>query len=135
MDILKTKKYLGFAGVALVILSCFLNFCEIKLWGFTAGAVTALESFRGFIVLLGAIYCLLVLINKFLKEKLPEEFYEKVAKFTDNKWLWAGIALEVIGFAWLLIYTRGVSKSIGFYLMIIGIVATIAHAILYKGEE
>jgi len=143
MEILKTKKYLGMVGNILTLVGTFLPFCSItvSLFGVSAGGATlSLISgapFWGILVLAASIFALLVIFSDKLADKVPV-----FAKLQNQKFaLFAAIvsAVAVIINALSLPGSTGglgtISLGFGFWLMVIGVVASVAYPIIYKGDK
>ena len=143
MGILKEKRYLGIVGNALLLVSVFLPFVSItvSLFGISAGGASvsliAGAPLYGIIVLLASVFSLLVIFSDKLADKVP--FFEKL----KNQKL-ALIAAIVSAVAVLINVlslngsTGGlgtISLGFGFWLMVIGLVASIAYPLLYKGDK
>ena len=143
MGILKEKRYLGMVGNILTLVGVFLPFCSItvSLFGVSAGGATLSliggAPFWGILVLAASIFALLVIFSDKLAAKVP--FFEKLQnqKFA----LYAAIvsAVAVIINALSLPGSTGglgtISLGFGFWLMVIGVVASVAYPIIYKGDK
>ncbi|MBO6232482.1 MAG: hypothetical protein J6N78_00205 [Clostridia bacterium] len=143
MEILKTKKYLGMIGTALVIVGLFLPFASISvsLFGVSAGS-TSISLFSGapfyaILVLACSILSLLVIFSDKLADKAA--FFEKL----KNQKI---VAIASIVSAVLVIINAvsvpgsaggfgKVSLGFGFWIIVVGLVAAIAYPFLYKGEN
>ncbi len=139
MEILKTKKYLGMVGNILTLVGTFLPFCHFKLFLFGEKSASLISDapFWGILVLAASIFALLVIFSDKLADKFPV-----FAKLQNQKFaLIAAIvsAVAVIINALSLPGSTGglgtVSLEFGFWLLIIGVVASVAYPIIYKGDK
>lgn len=143
MGILKEKRYLGMVGNVLTLIGVFLPFVSItvSLFGVSAGGATlsliAGAPFYGILVLVASIFSLLVIFSDKLVAKVP--FFEKLQN--QKLALIAAIvsAVAVLINALSLPGSTGglgtISLGFGFWVMVVGVVASVAYPIIYKGEN
>lgn len=143
MGILKEKRYLGIVGNLLVLIGTFLPFVSItvSLFGISAGGASlsliAGAPFYGILVILASVFALLVIFSDKLAAKVP--FFEKLQnqKLALIAAIVAAVAV-VINVVSLPGSTGGlgtISLGFGFWIMVVGLVASIAYPLLYKGDK
>ena len=145
MEILKTKRYLGMVGAALVIIGLFLPFVtvSVSLFGVSNSQSTSWIGAGGLdaiLVLILSVVTLLMIFSDKLVEKVP--FFEK---FTNQKLTLVPTALSALlliisianaSSAFGIVGSLGsVGFGFGFWLIIIGLVACAAYPFIYKGEN
>ena len=142
MSILKEKRYLGMIGNILVIIGTFLPFVSITVsfLGVSAGGASlSLISgapFYGILVILASVVGLLVIFSDKLADKFA--FLEKLKnqKITVITTIISAVLviINVISLPGAGGVLGNVSLGFGFWLMVIGLVASLAYPFVYKGE-
>ena len=151
MEVLKTKKYLGIAGVVILFLSVFFPFFVVQYGSFKEG-VSLIKGWEGYVLVLMAIASAMIIFRDVLEEKLPQIYntgFGSQVKSWGEKGLFAPIAFSILDVvitcvrveAKLKAYSYGfidlskyVKYGFGFWAAVIGIVLLIGYAVLYKGE-
>ncbi len=130
MEYLKKTKILGAVGAILLIIGNFFPFMTIR-----KHSVNFIEGDGVFTLILGIIALLLIFID-FIIAKIPEGKANFLYKLRNPKWLLVPGILSAI----IILVDSGDafelgSPGFGFWLLVIGVVAVIAHAFLYKGDQ
>lgn len=133
MEKLKTTKILGAVGAILLIIGNFFPFMTIKFFG--KRSINFIDGDGVFTLILGIIALLLIFIDLIIA-KIPEGKANFLYKLRNPKWLLVpGILSAII----ILVDSGDVfelgSPGFGFWLLVIGAVAVIAHAFIYKGDQ
>ena len=133
MEKLKTTKILGAVGAILLIIGNFFPFMTIKFFG--KRSINFIDGDGVFTLILGIIALLLIFIDLIIA-KIPEGKANFLYKLRNPKWLLVpGILSAII----ILVDSGDVfelgSPGFGFWLLVIGVVAVIAHAFIYKGDQ
>ena len=133
MEKLKTTKILGAVGAMLLIIGNFFPFMTIKFFG--KRSINFIDGNGVFTLILGIIALLLIFIDLIIA-KIPEGKANFLYKLRNPKWLLVpGILSAII----ILVDSGDVfelgSPGFGFWLLVIGVVAVIAHAFIYKGDQ
>ena len=145
MEILKQKRYLGMVGAILVIVGLFLPFITVSVsfLGVSNSQSTSWIATGGFdaiLVLLLSVVTLLMIFSDKLADKVA--FF---GKFSNQKLTLVPTVISAL----LLIFSvtqassamgivgslGSVSFGIGFWLIIVGLVACVAYPFIYKGEN
>ena len=139
MDYLKNSKILGICGNALLAIGVFLPMVSVSVFGISQ-SVSYISGDGIFVLILSIIALVMIFADK-LEDKVP--FF---AKLKNPKLTLVTTAISAI---LLIIDTLNVSKvtggvagslasvnfGIGFWIMIIGVVAAAVYPFLYKGEN
>lgn len=133
MDTLKKTKILGIVGALLLIIGNFFPFVTIKFWG-QKGTVNFIEGDGIVTFILGLIALALIFID-FIIAKIPEGKMEFLSKLRNPKFLLVPAIISAI----ILFMDRNSldigHAGLGFYMLILGIIALVVFPFLYKGEE
>ncbi len=133
MEKLKTTKILGAVGAILLIIGNFFPFMTIKFFG--KRSINFIDGDGIFTLILGIVALLLIFIDLIIA-KIPEGKANFLYKLRNPKWLLVpGVLSAII----ILVDSGDVfelgSPGFGFWLLVIGVVAVIAHAFIYKGDQ
>lgn len=133
MEKLKTTKILGAVGAILLIIGNFFPFMTIKFFG--KRSINFIDGDGVFTLILGIIALLLIFIDLIIA-KIPEGKANFLYKLRNPKWLLVPGILSAI----IILVDSGDafelgSPGFGFWLLVIGVVAVIAHAFIYKGDQ
>ena len=134
MDKLKNSKLLGIIGNAVLLVGTFLPMYTISFFGISS-SVSYVQGDGIFVIILSIIALLMIFADK-LAEKVP--FFSKL---TNPKLTLIPTAISAILLVIAITSVAGsgygslFSFGIGFYLMIIGLVAAVVYPFLYKGES
>lgn len=133
MDKIRNSKILGIVGNAVLLVGTFLPMYTVSLFGISQ-SISYVQGDGIFVILLAVIALLMIFADK-LADKVA--FF---GKLTNPKLTLIPTAISAI---LLIIAVTSVSSTgygslfsfgIGFYLMIIGLVAAAVYPFLYKGE-
>lgn len=145
MEILKQKRYLGMVGAILVIVGLFLPFVTVSVsfLGVSKSESTSWIGAGGFdavLVLILSVVTLLMIFSDKLADKVA--FFGKLSNqkltliptvisallliFSISQ---ASTAMGIVG------SLGSVSFGIGFWLIVVGLVACVAYPFIYKGEN
>lgn len=137
MDYLKNSKILGIVGNALVAVGCFLPFISVSVFGISQSA-SYIQGDGVFVLILSIIALVMIFADK-LVEKVP--FLEKVR---NPKLTLIPTAISAILVVIAIVNSTSagglggglvnVSFGFGFWMIVIGLVASAAYPFLYKGE-
>ena len=140
MEILKTKKYLGIAGNALLIIGLFLPFISAP-----SAALNILAAFGvptsfiasgvGILILILSLASLAIIFADKLADKVPALSKLDNQKYTLIPTAISGFIVLSNVFNALPNLKAGIGLGIGIWICIIGIVACAAYPFLYKGEN
>ena len=134
MEYLKKTKILGAVGAILLIIGNFFPFMTIKFFGKHSVNFIEGDGNGVFTLILGIIALLLIFID-FIIAKIPEGKANFLYKLRSPK----AVLVPAILSAIIIIvdsddaFDLG-SPGFGFWCLVIGVVALIAHAFIYKGD-
>ena len=137
MDYLKNSKILGIVGNALVAVGCFLPFVSVSVFGISQSA-SYIQGDGAFVLILSIIALVMIFADK-LVDKVP--FLEKVK---NPKLTLIPTALSAILVIIAVVNSTSagglggglvnVSFGFGFWMIVVGLVASAVYPFLYKGE-
>ena len=145
MNVLKEKKYLGMAGAILVIIGLFLPFITVSV-SFLGVSNSQSTSWIGtggldaILVLILSVVALLIIFSDKLADKVAFFGKLKNQKLTLIPTVLSALLLILsitqASSAMGIVGSLGsTSFGIGFWLIIVGLVACVAYPFIYKGEE
>ena len=134
LSILKNTKILGIIGAILLIIGNFFTFASVKvLW--VEQSVSFIEGNGVFVLILGILALLIVFID-FILSKIPEGKLKFLFKLRNQK-----IVLIPAIISAIILFIDGSesfelgSAGLGFYLLLIGVIALAIYPFLYKGDK
>lgn len=135
LSVLKNTKILGIIGAILLIIGNFFTFASVKvLW--VEQSVSFIESGDGVFVLILGILALLIVFIDFILSKIPEGKLKFLFKLRNQK-----IVLIPAIISAIILFIDGSdafemgSAGLGFYLLLIGVIALAIYPFLYKGDK
>lgn len=136
MEKLKNTKILGILGNVLVIVSLFCTWIVVEAKGFgLRGIAQLIEGTSGKWELVLSILSLIIIFS----ENIPYDFFKK---FTNMKFTLIPTAIQLILVVNNIFKANGVKSEglsyhfgLGFYLMLLGIIALLAFPFVYKQES
>ena len=134
LSVLKNTKILGIIGAILLIIGNFFTFASVKvLW--VEQSVSFIEGNGVFVLILGILALLIVFID-FILSKIPEGKLKFLFKLRNQKIVLipaiiSAIILFIVGSD---AFEMG-SAGLGFYLLLIGVIALVIYPFLYKGDK
>lgn len=142
MEVIKNKRILALVGIAGLILGCFLPYYTISLFGYTQ-SISLWGYWEGKIVLVLTLANALFIFQDFIEKYVPQLFNNWVGnlvqKAKNPKFALVPTILVAV-FAISLIIRLDVDSDyikygLGFWVLWIGIIALIGHAIFYKKQN
>lgn len=134
LSVLKNTKILGIIGAILLIIGNFFTFASVKvLW--VEQSVSFIEGDGVFVLILGILALLIVFID-FILSKIPEGKLKFLFKLRNQK-----IVLIPAIISAIILFIDGSesfelgSAGLGFYLLLIGVIALAIYPFLYKGDK
>ena len=134
LSVLKNTKILGIIGAILLIIGNFFTFASVKvLW--VEQSVSFIEGNGVFVLILGILALLIVFID-FILSKIPEGKLKFLFKLRNQK-----IVLIPAIISAIILFIDGSesfelgSAGLGFYLLLIGVIALAIYPFLYKGDK
>ena len=151
MEVLKEKKYLGIAGLALLFLGVILPFFKIEILGVSEG-ISLLKYWEGYVIIVSVASAALIIFKDELKDKIPQLYKSNVGNNIDKygiKALLGPIAIAVLVVIYTCVSVRKslaggssyvnlndyVKYGLGFYSAIIGLVCLTVYTFIYKGGQ
>lgn len=141
MEVIKNKRILALVGIAGLILGCFLPYYTVSIFGYTQS--TSLWGYwEGKIVLVLTLANALFIFQDFIEKYIPQLFNNWIGyivqKAKNPKFALVPTILVAIFAISLIIRLdfdpKYIKYGLGFYLLWVGIIALIGHAILYKNK-
>ena len=134
LSVLKNTKILGIIGAILLIIGNFFTFASVKvLW--VEQSVSFIEGNGVFVLILGILALLIIFID-FILSKIPEGKLKFLFKLRNQK-----IVLIPAIISAIILFIDGSesfelgSAGLGFYLLLIGVIALVIYPFLYKGDK
>ena len=134
LSVLKNTKILGIIGAILLIIGNFFTFASVKvLW--VEQSVSFIEGNGVFVLILGILALLIIFID-FILSKIPEGKLKFLFKLRNQK-----IVLIPAIISAIILFIDGSesfelgSAGLGFYLLLIGVIALAIYPFLYKGDK
>lgn len=142
MEVIKNKRILALVGIAGLILGCFLPYYTVSFWGYSQ-SISLWGYWEGKIVLVLTLANALFIFQDFIEKYVPQLFNNWVGnlvqKAKNPKFALVPTILVAV-FAISLIVRLDVDSDyikygLGFWVLWIGIIALIGHAIFYKKQN
>lgn len=142
MEVIKNKRILALVGIAGLILGCFLPYYTVSFFGYTQ-SISLWGYWEGKIVLVLTLANALFIFQDFIEKYVPQLFNNWVGnlvqKAKNPKFALIPTILVAV-FAISLIIRLDVDSDyikygLGFWVLWIGIIALIGHAIFYKKQN
>lgn len=142
MEVIKNKRILALVGIAGLILGCFLPYYTVSFFGYTQ-SISLWGYWEGKIVLVLTLANALFIFQDFIEKYVPQLFNNWVGnlvqKAKNPKFALVPTILVAV-FAISLIIRLDVDSEyikygLGFYILWVGIIALVGHAIFYKKEN
>ena len=142
MEVIKNKRILALVGIAGLILGCFLPYYTVSFFGYTQ-SISLWGYWEGKIVLVLTLANALFIFQDFIEKYVPQLFNNWVGnlvqKAKNPKFALIPTILVAV-FAISLIIRLDVDSEyikygLGFWILWVGIIALIGHAILYKKQN
>jgi len=142
MEVIKNKRILALVGIAGLILGCFLPYYTVSVFGYTQ-SISLWGYWEGKIVLVLTLANALFIFQDFIEKYVPQLFNNWVGnivqKAKNPKFALVPTILVAV-FAISLIIRLDVDSEyikygLGFYILWVGIIALVGHAIFYKNKN
>ena len=141
MEIIKNKRILALVGIIGLILGCFLPYYTVSLFGYSE-SISLWGYWEGKIILILTLANALFIFQDFIEKYIPRLFNNwignLVQKSKNPKYaLVPTILVAVFAFSLIIrldIDTDYVDHGLGFWVLWIGIISLIGHAIFYKKQ-
>lgn len=142
MEVIKYKRILALVGIASLILGCFLPYYTVSVFGYTQ-SISLWGYWEGKIVLVLTLANALFIFQDFIEKYVPQLFNNCVGnivqKVKNPKFALVPTILVAL-FAISLIVRLDVDSEyikygLGFYILWVGIIALVGHAIFYKNKN
>ena len=134
LSVLKNSKILGIVGAILLIIGNFFSFATVKMF-WVEESVSFIEG-DGVFVLISGIISLLIIFIDFILSKIPEGKLKFLFKLRNQKIV---LIPAIISAIILFIDGRNAfdvgSAGLGFYLLLIGIIALVIYPFVYKEDK
>ncbi len=141
MDKLKNTRILGGIGIIGMFLGTILPYFNISFLGYKK-TISLLGYWEGKVIILLTFANILFIFKDFIKKYIPQMFNSGIGKMIDNANAKLVIVPTVLSalFAIYMIININVDSTyikygLGFYILWIGIVASLAHSFIYKGNN
>ena len=132
LSILKSTKILGIVGAALLIIGNFFNFATVSFFGFES-SVTFLEGDGKFVLALGILALVIIFIDLIINKFPNINFLQKLRN--QKLTLISAIISAIIIFIDAGDAFEYGDAGLGFYMLVLGVIALAAYPFLYKGNE
>ena len=144
MEIIKNKRILALIGIGCLILCCFLPYFTVSLWLYNR-SVCLWGYYEGKIVLILTLANALYIFQDYIEKYVPQLFDNSVGRLikkVDNpKFALVPTILALVFAISLFIRldidfnSEYIKYGAGFWLLWIGIITLVGHAIFYKKEN
>ena len=134
LSVLKNSKILGIVGAILLIIGNFFSFATVKMF-WVEESFSFIEGDGVFVLILGILALLIIFID-FILSKIPEGKLKFLFKLRNQK-----IVLIPAIISAIILFVDGSeafeygSAGLGFYLLLIGVIALVVYPFLYKGDK
>lgn len=141
MEVIKNKRVLALVGIAGLILGCFLPYYTISIFGYTQ-SIPLWGYWEGKIILVLALANVLFIFQDYVKKYLPQLFNNWVGNIVQKaenpkSALVPTILVAVFAISLIIrldVNSEYIKYGLGFYILWVGIIALVGHAILYKNK-
>ena len=140
MEVLQNKRYVGLAGLILLLLGVFLPYYTWSIWGIT-GKVSLIGYWEGYVILVAVVATALFIFKDYAEKYIPNAFNNNFLgkiKSANSKLVLVPIGISALVALYLTVSVDVDSSFIkygsGFWITWLGIAALVAHVFLYKGE-
>lgn len=142
MEVIKNKKILALVGIVALIMSTFLPYVTIKVWGYS-DSLSLWGYIEGKLILVLTLANALFIFKDWIEKYIPALFNNGIGRLVEkaNNPKFSLIptilaaALAIYLFTSLDVDSEYLSYGLGFYLLWIGVIALVGHAIFYKGDK
>lgn len=142
MEVIKNKRILALVGIAGLILGCFLPYYTVSIFGYSQ-SISLWGYWEGKVILLLALANALFIYQDIVEKYVPQLFSNWIGRLvekTKNPKFALVPTILVALFAISLIMRLDVDSEyikygMGFYILWVGIVALVGHAIFYKNKQ
>ena len=142
MEVIKNKRILALVGIAGLILGCFLPYYTFSLFGYTQ-SISLWGYWEGKIILVLTLANALFIFQDYIEKYIPQLFNNwigNIVQTAKNPKLALVPTILVAVFAISLIIrldvdSKYIKYGLGFWVLWIGIIALIGHAIFYKKQN
>lgn len=139
MEKIVSKKILAIIGVACLVIGIFLPYFKIEFWIFSE-SISLWRYWEGKIILILAVLNLLFIFKDWIIQKVPQMFNNNLGKIIEKANNLKLSLIPTILVAAFLIYMffkvdvdfNLIKYGAGFWILWIGVIFLIAHAIFYK---
>lgn len=142
METIKNKKILALIGIVGLLLGTFMPYYKFSILGYTQ-SVALWGYWEGKIVLALILANALFIFKDWIEQYIPQLFNNNIGRMVKNAnnpkmsliptALVAGFIIYM--FVDLDLSSEYFSYGLGFYLLWIGVISLVGHAIFYKGEN
>jgi len=141
MEAIRNKRILALIGIISLVLGTLLPYYTFSFWGYTE-SISLWGYWEGKVVLSLIVANALFIFKDWLEQYVPQVFNSGIGRKianVDNPKLSLIPTILIIAFVIYLYNTLEVDSEfikngIGFYLLWIGVIALVGHAIFYKGN-
>ena len=141
MDNLKNKRILALVGIVCLFLGTIMPYFKVSVLGFSY-SISLWKYWEGKIILILIIANAMFIFKDYIKKYIPQMFNSGFGKMIDDANSKLSIIPVILIIAITLYLTFGIkvdSKYIkfglGLYILWIGVIALVCHAIFYKGAK
>ena len=141
MEKIRSTKILAIVGIACLILGIFFPYVNIKIWSLTQ-SVALTHYWEGYVIVLVAIANGIMIFREFVEKYIPKLFIGKFGEFLTKvnnpkaTLIPTGIAALLVIYLNTAVHISSYVKyGLGFYIIVIGIVALAAYPFVYKEEK
>lgn len=142
MEIIKNKRILALVGIGALILACFLPYYTISLWGYSQ-SLSLWGYLEGKIVLLLTLASSLFIFQDYIEKYVPQLYNSGLGKLVKkvNNPKYALVPTILVALLAISLMIRidvdssYINFGLGFWVLWIGIIALVGHAIFYKKQN
>ena len=140
MEVLRNKRYLGLAGIILLVLGVFFPYYTWSIWGIT-GKISLIGYWEGYVILVAAVASALFIFKDYVEQYIPNAFNNGLLgkiKTANPKLILVPVGVSALVAIYLTtavnVDSSYIKWGLGFWITWLGIAALVAHVFLYKGE-
>lgn len=142
MEVIKNKRILALIGIICLLLGVFLPYITFSIWGYSQ-SISLWGYWEGKVVLVLTLANALFIFKDWIEKYIPQLFNNGIGRLVEKahnpKFSLIPTILVAAFAAYMFIQIDVDSKylkyGIGFWILWVGILSLIGHAIFYKGKK
>lgn len=142
MEVIKNKRVLALVGIICLLVGTFLPYITFSFWGYSQ-SISLWGYWEGKIVLALTLANALFIFKDFIEKYVPQLFNNNIGRLVEkanNPKFSLVPTILIAGFAIYMLINIDVDSEylkygLGFWVLWIGVIALIGHAIFYKKQN